>query len=234
MKNKVLFGLTIALSVLLLVSVLSAVIPAKQELEKIHFIHYKDGTSKAAIDAKGGKPSNVCYKLLGVKWSHQVNYVINPTNSQGLSESFVSNAIYQGAEQWDANTAYDLFGTYQIDYSAYYGNQNYRNEISFGNVQDAGVIAITTLWVDPSSKNIVESDIEFDTDWQWGDATKNASLMDIQNIATHELGHAIGLGDIYSSTCGAETMYGYSKAGETIKRTLNKNDITGLRSIYGR
>ena len=233
MKNRILFGLTIILSALLLVSILSAAIPAKQELEKINLVNYKDGTLKASIDGKG-KGSDVCYKLLGVKWNQQVNYVINPTNSQGLSESFISNSIYLGAEQWDANTAYDLFGTYQIDSSAYYGNQNYRNEISFGNIQDTGVIAITTLWVDPSSKSIIESDIEFDTDWQWGDATKNASLMDVQNIATHELGHAIGLGDIYSSTCVAETMYGYSKAVETIKRTLNKADITGLRKIYGR
>ena len=57
--------------------------------------------------------------------------------------------------------------------------------------------------------------------------------MDLQNIATHELGHSAGLNDIYSSTCSEVTMYGYSSYGETKKRTLEQPDITGLQKIYG-
>jgi len=73
----------------------------------------------------------------------------------------------------------------------------------------------------------------FDTDFTWGDATSNPGLMDLQNIATHELGHGVGLADIYTSSCSAVTMYGYSNNGETEKRTLELPDITGLQKIYG-
>lgn len=234
MKSKILFGLTLILSLVLIVSVISAVGYAKPNLEKVKFIHYKNGNARVSPDKAVGKPSTVCYKLLNAKWNSQIDYSINPTNTQGLSESFVSNAIYSGAEQWDANTRTDLFGGYTINYSSFYGNQNYVNEISFGNQIDPAIIAVTTLWIDPSTKSIVEFDMEFDTDYTWGDATKTSSVMDVQNIATHELGHAVGLGDLYTSACSSETMYGYSGYGETIKRTLNKGDIDGLRKIYGR
>jgi predicted Zn-dependent protease len=57
--------------------------------------------------------------------------------------------------------------------------------------------------------------------------------MDLQNIATHEFGHAVGLGDIYDTACSSVTMYGYSDYGDTVKRTLETPDITGLRTLYG-
>ena len=56
--------------------------------------------------------------------------------------------------------------------------------------------------------------------------------MDLQNIATHELGHAVGLDDIYTSTCSEVTMYGYSTYMETKKRTLEQPDIKGISGIY--
>jgi predicted Zn-dependent protease len=57
--------------------------------------------------------------------------------------------------------------------------------------------------------------------------------MDLQNIATHETGHGLGLDDVYQKTCSAVTMYGYSDYGETQKRTLETPDIVGLQMIYG-
>ncbi len=56
--------------------------------------------------------------------------------------------------------------------------------------------------------------------------------MDLQNIATHELGHTVGLSDLYNR-CLEETMYGYSSEGETSKRSLNPGDIAGLKAIFG-
>ena len=73
----------------------------------------------------------------------------------------------------------------------------------------------------------------FDTDWIWGDAKVDASVMDLQNIATHELGHGAGLGDVYDTACSNVTMYGYSDYGETKKRDLEQPDIKGLQTLYG-
>ena len=75
----------------------------------------------------------------------------------------------------------------------------------------------------PSEREIIEFDIMFDTDYHWGDADVYWDVMDLQNVATHEFGHGIGLDDYYE--CELETMYGYSTYGETIKRDLYYGDV---------
>ncbi len=57
--------------------------------------------------------------------------------------------------------------------------------------------------------------------------------MDFENIATHELGHSVGMGDLYTAECNQQTMYGYASNGETNKRTLESGDINGIRALYG-
>jgi hypothetical protein len=173
-----------------------------------------------------------------VRWKVlPVNYVINPVNPvQILDENFVTTAVSNAAEEWDAHTTKELMNdTYTIDYKATYGVQDYKNAITFGNYPTEGVIAVTTVWYNPATREIVEFDIMFDTDWVWGDATnpETPNVMDLQNIATHEFGHGVGLGDVYDSACSEVTMYGYSDYGETKKRTLEQPDITGLQTLYG-
>lgn len=202
----------------------------KGELAQCEIIHY----AKPANPGKNPQ-TQTCYKLLGVKWKIlPVNYIINPTNPQGLEESFITNTISTSAETWDAVTSTELFNNlYTVNYDVQYGVQDYKNAISFGNYPNENVIAVTSIWYTRVGKQIVEFDILFDTDFSWGDATLNPLLMDLQNIATHELGHSAGLNDIYTSICSAVTMYGYSNYGETQKRTLEQPDITGLQKIYG-
>jgi len=206
------------------------------DLEKIEFIHYKKDFAKPEA-AKAPKPPS-CYKFLTgskVRWTAlPVSYVINLTNTQELTQDFITNAVFNSAETWDGAISKELMNdAYTVNYTAAYGVQDDKNAIVFGNYPTKGVIAVTTVWYNPATKSIVEFDIEFDTDWSWGDATINSSVMDLQNIATHELGHGVGLADIYSSTCSAVTMYGYSDYGETQKRTLETPDITGLQTLYG-
>lgn len=208
----------------------SPVIDNNWGLERVDFIHY-------AKPQAGGKPpaAGKCYKLLGVKWKAlPVNYVINPPNPQVLPEVFVTSAVSTSAETWDSSTSAELFNNeYAINYSAQYGVQNYQNAISFGDYLDNNVIAVTSVWYTPVGKQIVEFDMLFNTRFVWGNASVDNTTMDLQNIATHELGHAAGLADIYSTTCKAVTMYGYSTEGETNKRTLEQPDITGLQEMYG-
>jgi hypothetical protein len=59
----------------------------------------------------------------------------------------------------------------------------------------------------------------------WGDK------MDIQNIVTHEIGHAIGLS--HSPNDPQATMYYSSKTGETLRRTLGLGDAKGFVDMYG-
>jgi len=208
----------------------SLVIDDNWGLERVDFIHYV----KPENPGNSGKTST-CYKLMGVKWkSLPVNYVINPINSQGLSESFITSTISKSAETWDSSTSSELFDNdYTIDYSATYGVQDFKNSIDFADYPNDEVIAVTSVWYTRVGRQIVEFDQRYNTRFEWGDATINSSKMDLENIAVHELGHAVGLADIYSTSCSDVTMYGYSTEGETSKRTLEHPDITGLQTMYG-
>lgn len=205
------------------------------DLEKIEFIHWKKDFAKPGAAAA---KAPTCYKFLTptkIRWKTlPVNYEINPANPQGLDESFVTSAVFNSVETWDAATSKEMMNdAYTIDYAATYGVQNYENAVTFGNYSTAGVIAVTTVWYNPAAKAIVEFDVMFDTDWTWGDATINSAVMDLQNIATHELGHGVGLADVYDLACKEVTMYGYSNNGDIQKRTLEAPDIKGLQTLYG-
>ena len=218
-------------AILLLPTVLAKNDKQTEPLDKITFIHYKDGTIKEVGKAVSRE---TCYKLMGVKWNTlPVKYVINPTNS-GLPKSFVTSTISTSAETWDAATSKELFdNSYSTSYTAQYGVQDYQNAITFGDYSSNNVIAVTAVWYTRYGKQIVEFDQLYNTRFTWGDATSTPGVMDLQNIATHELGHAVGLSDLYTPTCTAVTMYGYSSYGELQKRDLAQPDITGLQKIYG-
>jgi len=237
------------------------------DLEKIEFIHWKKGFGRpgcnnngicepelgenpSCADCKnrGGDepvPTATCYAFMGkygkrlLKWGNlPVDYVINPSE---LSESFVTIAISAGAEEWDSYASPELFNdTYVINYSVAYGDLDGNNAISFGNYYlDPDIIAACTAWYNPATKQIVEFDIVFETDYTWGDAGPtnetepgDPNIMDLQNIATHELGHGVGLADVYEDTCSEVTMYGYSIEGETKKRILEEPDVIGILELY--
>ena len=88
-----------------------------------------------------------------------------------------------------------------------------------------------TLYED-KTKAIVEFDIVFDTDFEWS-LSGESGKMDLQNIATHELGYGIGLDDVYQDRAGEETMYGYAALGEIEKRDLYLGDQEGVKKLYG-
>lgn len=238
MKNKAIFLVAIlAISAVLLATAIAKPVVAEQNndkgpLTKITFIHYKNG--HAAITSKGGvKPTTTCYAFImkGAK--------LKSTKALTIHPSIDTTAILNSAAEWDSHTSKALFDGYTVNSTADWdiNASDGRNEFSFGNYPQAGVIAVTNIWgyfYGPApTREITEFDIMFDTDFTWGDATTNPALMDLQNIATHEIGHGVGLADLYSIGCNLQTMYGYSNNGETIKRDLANGDITGLQKLYG-
>jgi len=206
------------------------------ELVRVDFIHYAKPENPGGGKGGGGKNSGpTCYKLMGVKWKQTpVSYVINPTNPDGLSISFVTTTIAASFETWDAETSTELFvDSYSVDSTAEFGIQDYINVIDFGNY-DTGVIGVTSVWYTLKGRQIVEFDMRLNTDFAWGDAdVETTPVMDLANIVTHEAGHTLGMADIYSDTCSTVTMYGYSNYDEIMKRTLEAPDIEGLQKMYG-
>ncbi len=209
----------------------SAKINNKNDTQRIKFIHYKDLPTNVANKAS----NSACSKLIGGKWKNlPVNYIIDTANTDGLSPDFVKQSLFNSAERIDAVTSSELFlNAFSTGTNLRYGINDNNNVITFALLSDNNAIAITYIWYSRSSKQIYDADIVFNSYYNWGDATQNPSLMDLENIATHELGHVVGLGDVYSLKCTEVTMYGYSGYGETKKRTLETADINALKSLYG-
>ena len=103
------------------------------------------------------------------------------------------------------------------------------NLVSWGDAEDS--IATCYFWYYLDTGRLVEFDIVFEDDYVWS-STGEVGKYDVQNIATHEFGHTLSLGDLYGSGDTEKTMYGYASPGETKKRTLHKDDIDGICYIY--
>ena len=100
-----------------------------------------------------------------------------------------------------------------------------------------GVIGETYVWYDESNGVVIEVDTAFNNRHPWGilsDSSGECSpedKYDLQNIATHEFGHWIGLDDVIGPV--DLTMYLFGAGGELKKRTLGYGDSLGACTIYG-
>jgi len=229
MKKLIIFLTVITVLVIAGAAIASSAKENMPVLEKKVFIHYKEGFAN-----KPSTRSSSCYAFMGrgLKLDIPEGLVISPDLDR--------SAIVASAGEWDNHTSASLFNSYTVDATANWDDDvpDGRNELSFGDYPQDGVIAVTISWGYFSgpigSRRITEFDIMFDnTDFVWGDADVDSSAMDLQNIATHEIGHGLGLADVYQSSCNQVTMYGYSKEGDIVKRTLETPDIIGLQSLYG-
>ena len=88
---------------------------------------------------------------------------------------------------------------------------------------------------------IVEFDITLNSSRQWQtDLTcpsHACGALDVQNVATHEIGHVLDLYHVTSEADALLTMYGGAADGssfnnETAKRDLGAGDVLGLRRAY--
>jgi len=182
-----------------------------------------------AIPPTDDSGTNRHYKLLRYHSYSTINYYINPSNDDGLSQGDVVNTIKASVDTWDEQTNYQVF-KYIDTTSEIAGKYDGLNVISWGTYGSANVIAVTMSWV--SGRRVLEVDCLMNTYYGWS-LSGESGKMDVQNIMTHELGHFCGLADLYKDTDYWLTMYGYSDFHETYKQTLGLGDILGLRAVYG-
>ncbi len=93
-----------------------------------------------------------------------------------------------------------------------------------------GTVAVTMIFLDNTSGRIQDTDIVFDLDERIIIGSEPCCI-DFQTVATHEIGHIVGLDDLYSESDVGKMMYGIIERGE-IRRTLSEDDKNGTSAIY--
>jgi hypothetical protein len=157
-----------------------------------------------------------------------VRWEINQDGTADCTGEF--SAVRAGYQTWENVSGSYFTETYLGTTSGGLGYDGH-NVVSWGNSQDPGVIAVCYTWYYVATLEIFECDIEFQNHFTWS-STGEAGKFDVQNIATHEFGHTLLLGDLYDDADSEKTMYGIGAEGETKKRTLHQDDIDGIRHIY--
>jgi len=192
-------------------------------------------------------PTSTCFELFakGAGWKTTEQYVLDTTNNNNLSDSFVAERTELSLNEWNNEVTSDIFGTRNTNLSVDGPDSQSpdgKNEVQFLNLGESNTIAFTIVWGifrgPPSGRELVEWDAVFNDNYAFGNSgltdeanLGDTSVMDYQNIATHEFGHSAGLTHP-ADTCAEETMYAFAGFGETKKRTLNAGDIAGANKLY--
>ena len=163
-----------------------------------------------------------------IKWPvRNVSFLINPDSGPAGA----SAAIQAGMTTWSTVPGANFHLTSAGATSRTGDTRDDHNVCSFGDLGADGTIAQSSFWFNPNTGVLGESDIVFNTHYLWS-ASGAPGRYDVQNVATHELGHSLSLDDLSGPSHSEKTMYGYTAPGETKKRSLEADDIAGICHLY--
>ena len=175
-----------------------------------------------------GGPSSA-YNPLGWKWAElDVPFYLNPVNAD-IYESAAIVAIDSAAAAWSqqANTPFTFHRAGFTNSTTI--NYNGRNEVFFRNASNGTAIATTYVW--SSGDLMLETDIVFwDGAYRFFTGSSDcAGGFYVEDVATHEFGHALGLG--HSAVADATMVSGQGYCS-TFKRSLELDDRQGIEALY--
>lgn len=154
----------------------------------------------------------------------------------GLLESALKSGMAEW-ERWNSNIDFFYSGTTTALFGARGSNgtcDDGTNVIGWARLEP-GTIAQVITCMDKTGKRVIDADLALNVTFHWEDIQgepDSRHSYDMRSIVTHELGHVISLGDLYSGDAMYQTMMGNAKYGEVRKRTLALGDIIGIQRAY--
>jgi hypothetical protein len=176
-----------------------------------------------------------------------VRYFVTDAGVPGVTSSQFQSAVASAFQTWasvpTASITYQFAGfTRSLP-----GEDDGRTTLGFLNEPDLDrVLASTSYLVDGETGDLIESDIFFNSAFQWSVASAGErGKWDLQTIALHEIGHLSGLG--HSAIGETEIASGGGRrvlstgavmfpialgSGDITGRSLQPDDIAGISDLY--
>ena len=180
---------------------------------------------------------------MGIRWNTrdpQLKFVVKNDAcmaAEGLSAIAVQKAITDAATTWDDATNQNLFAdsnTVTLDPWVPGDGYNGKNTVNF-KPYSGNCIAYTRSWFSMAKVDgyysTKESDLTFNTGYTWR-TDGSYSGIDVQSVALHELGHTLGLNDLYNKAAFVNDKRQVMNSYTGVKRTLGNGDKTGLWILY--
>ena len=199
---------------------------------------------ESSILYQGGSSSS--YVLTGWRWNTRDPkiqlYLKANTVPSNINQESERAAISTAANTWDDAVAQNIFADGQTvisDSSKAIDQRDGFNVNAWKYLSDApSALAYTRTWYNPSQvvdgyASALESDVSFNSRWSWSTTGSN---YDVQTVALHELGHIIGLGDLYTLPSGDPRRYDWDQIMNSyndIQHTLGNGDSAGAQRLYG-
>jgi hypothetical protein len=174
----------------------------------------------------------LAFQLEGPDWAYMPNpmgknWVICPDRLPGEAVQRTKD----GATRWDYDHFRFTFESEACLSNGVFPILNSVNQVDFGRLP-LGVLARTVFF--SVGDQITECDMRFNSavNWYTGTGTPAANQFDWWSVATHEMGHCLGL-DHEDNVTPLPVMQSETDPTGSVLRELTDDDIAGRNTIYG-
>jgi hypothetical protein len=189
------------------------------------------------------------YVPAGWRWtsaSPNIKMVVKSnTIPTGLTAYAVNGATVAATQTWNSATNRKPFASVSTSTTVKTDTYDGNNVVAFKYLSDAPyALAYSRTWYTKVNNCIsaLESDLSLNTRYRWSTTLPNGrpyyynDPFDVQSVILHELGHTIGLGDLYNLPSTDSRRSDYKQimnAYNDVQRTLGNGDKTGAWLLYG-